>query len=597
MGSRFWRGAFAAVPGIFIAAIAGCSTSSTTGSALTPTDSPTGEQLQAALSQEFDRLGIDPGRSVSAAPGDDCRPMNLTVTVEDTDGAGGEPATGLKLTWIERVIGDYDANGEVGISDLSPLGLHFGKTVSYGVSGVPSGEPLVSPDWTLSRVDGDLNGEINLADITAIALNWQERLDGFNVYRMGPGETEYSLIPGASETMTIARSSAIGGTPTGLVMYELVDPLSVEGDYQYLVLPYDGVSGAVGGGGIEGAPGGSRSSQGFSFGTIPDPEPEPDGEEILIIRNDGGLWNANLSALTADLDALGLTWFMRDYDADIDEFFFEWEFKTVIWYRGGPTSVSSASTVNNTPWTTAEVDDYLEILKGDGDVLLMSQSHSYRDTSMIDGTDYKVGWEHIDGYTMQDETLPDQRLAWSAGLATDDGFGPGQDWGDVYGYIPCAPTSVMGAISPKFGADSVNSAERFSGANSSGYIATGIEVTGSSQFCGIAYMSAFFAGTSAGAGFRGGLVLAPFSEISELEQVGQAQSNCCLVSYGNVSAPDENIGNFPSYTHIEGPSKLWVIGYSWGDTVVAASSAPPEDPMTRADLLQNIMAWLGHYDS
>ena len=55
------------------------------------------------------------------------------------------------LSWLYYNKADYDQNGEVNISDLTPIGMHYGETVDN------------SWDDPLRHVDGDHNGEINVA--------------------------------------------------------------------------------------------------------------------------------------------------------------------------------------------------------------------------------------------------------------------------------------------------------------------------------------------------------------------------------------------------------------------------------------------------
>lgn len=76
---------------------------------------------------------------------------------------------GTQISWTYRNTGDYDGNGEVNINDLTPIGVHFGKTGN-------------SPDWQQARVaDGDGNGEVNLADVTPIGINF---LSQINIYEV-----------------------------------------------------------------------------------------------------------------------------------------------------------------------------------------------------------------------------------------------------------------------------------------------------------------------------------------------------------------------------------------------------------------------------
>lgn len=69
--------------------------------------------------------------------------------------------------WSYRQHGDYDLNGSVTLGDLTPVGLHFGKTT-------------LSPDWQRAQLaDGDGNGEVNINDVTSIGQNFGGRVDGY----------------------------------------------------------------------------------------------------------------------------------------------------------------------------------------------------------------------------------------------------------------------------------------------------------------------------------------------------------------------------------------------------------------------------------
>jgi hypothetical protein len=87
-------------------------------------------------------------------------PNNAQNAVDDLkiiDQAAGS----VTLAWTERNIGDYDNNGEVSISDLTPIAILYGQVVATAAD----------PIWA-DLVDGDGNGEINSADITPIGLNF-----------------------------------------------------------------------------------------------------------------------------------------------------------------------------------------------------------------------------------------------------------------------------------------------------------------------------------------------------------------------------------------------------------------------------------------
>lgn len=78
------------------------------------------------------------------------------------------------LLWYYRNTGDYDQNGMVGLSDLTPLGQHFGKSSPGGFA----------EDSAICQADGDGNGAIQLGDLALLGINWGKScLGGYYVYR------------------------------------------------------------------------------------------------------------------------------------------------------------------------------------------------------------------------------------------------------------------------------------------------------------------------------------------------------------------------------------------------------------------------------
>ena len=61
-----------------------------------------------------------------------------------------------------------------------------------------------------------------------------------------------------------------------------------------------------------------------------------------------------------------------------------------------------------------------------------------------------------------------------------------------------------------------------------------------------------------------------------------------MLSYGNSTVPDAEIGFHPDYEHVEGNARLWVIGYPWAQVEVLLGT----DGIQRHDILHNILAWL-----
>jgi len=228
-------------------------------------------QLQARLEAELKRLGKDvaggSAKVAAGAPqgaGDAVFDLGAVVIDPDgpPDGKGGgtQPPTGIQFAWTERLTGDYDMNGLVGLPDLVPISTKWGMHPTYdspalhgGFTSWPTGDPDDSSggaagpgatNWRIARVDGDANGEINLGDITPIAVHWQESLSGYRVYRKGPGEGEFAMLPNpddAASPLTIPREKCF---PTGKdsadqtrpVRYSFTDEPPVAGTYEYYVV-------------------------------------------------------------------------------------------------------------------------------------------------------------------------------------------------------------------------------------------------------------------------------------------------------------------------------------------------------------------------
>ena len=155
-----------------------------------------------------------------------------------------------ELAWYYRNRGDYDQNGEVNVSDITPLGVKLGA-----VSATP-GEAF---DEALSEwmVDGDENGNINISDITPLGANLGNSASaGYNIYTSdaetdypdsdngntnGPGTTLLG-VAGGTPPLSDALNYAAKAAEHLRFVYTLPDPLP--GKY-YWVRPSDGTSDGV----------------------------------------------------------------------------------------------------------------------------------------------------------------------------------------------------------------------------------------------------------------------------------------------------------------------------------------------------------------
>lgn len=217
-------------------------------------DQPTIEQLTNFLFAEMERLGVDPEKGSSQVPAGN-EVFDMSATLLDPDGEGPEEPSGIQLAWTERLIGDYDQNGEVNLSDLTQLVVHFAAGVNYdpadergGIGYWPTGDPDNGGalNWRLARIDGDSNGEINLADVTQIALHWGQRIDGYRLYSRSPGEDEFSVVPNPDDPeigFTVSREQVDRSHPNKPVRYSYLIDFETGGEYEFKLSKFDSIDG------------------------------------------------------------------------------------------------------------------------------------------------------------------------------------------------------------------------------------------------------------------------------------------------------------------------------------------------------------------
>lgn len=137
-------------------------------------------------------------RTASAAAEDDSRRVNDLEF---------DSATGI-FSWSYKNLGDYDLSGEVAIADITAIALNFGKTIEYGGEGNPLGDietPEALENHRLAWIDGDKNGEIGISDVTPIALNYLNDVTEYAIV------SAFSAQTPANEWTEIARVSMPSG--------------------------------------------------------------------------------------------------------------------------------------------------------------------------------------------------------------------------------------------------------------------------------------------------------------------------------------------------------------------------------------------------
>lgn len=94
------------------------------------------------------------------------------------------------LSWSYRNVGDYDQNGTVGISDITPVAVHFTHPVGT--------DPL---DLV---IDGDNNGTVGISDITPLAVHFGVNVTSYRVEEAAEETGEYTPLD------TVLLSTATG---------------------------------------------------------------------------------------------------------------------------------------------------------------------------------------------------------------------------------------------------------------------------------------------------------------------------------------------------------------------------------------------------
>ena len=199
----------------------------------------TWRKLQDALAEEL--ILQDALRRASMAP----TGSKARVWVEFEAGDPGQPL----ISWYYANPGDYDQNGLVGISDITPLGVHFGEADDSQLPGgilasIEDGQPTVPFGYrnAASVVDGDGNGQIGIADVTPIGQGFNGQVEGYKVYA-GTDISEYPSGNADSSVLqpigTVLLADSTGTTATERRRFSFEIPLGEEGK-SYWVRPFSG---------------------------------------------------------------------------------------------------------------------------------------------------------------------------------------------------------------------------------------------------------------------------------------------------------------------------------------------------------------------
>ncbi|MEZ5339212.1 MAG: PKD domain-containing protein [bacterium] len=170
------------------------------------------------LQDELARVLREQGsqRFVSEAPQSQGSAVNDLMITHNADGSAD-------LAWTYRNQGDGDLNSEVNIADLTPIGIHLGKGGA-------------SPDWNRARnTDNDGNNEVNISDITPIGSNFLRKVQGYWIQRAVNVDSAWNLVSQVEFSTSVINSSTSAR--------DFAFHINVPADGQfYRVAPYDGGS-------------------------------------------------------------------------------------------------------------------------------------------------------------------------------------------------------------------------------------------------------------------------------------------------------------------------------------------------------------------
>lgn len=151
------------------------------------------------------------------------------------------------LDWRWRQLGDYNQDGLVTASDLTPLGAHFGERgeEKAGLVPLPDGSYGERFDFAGGDVrqlyDTSENGAIDIYDITAIGVNFGRGADSFAVYHaLSPAAYSAEGTPAVEPLTVFPLTQVRRGEPADeLVVYNAPLPGLVDRDY-YWIQPQNG---------------------------------------------------------------------------------------------------------------------------------------------------------------------------------------------------------------------------------------------------------------------------------------------------------------------------------------------------------------------
>ncbi|MCD6282168.1 PKD domain-containing protein [bacterium] len=247
------------------------------------------ERLKSALADKLLACGSKSART--APTGEANKVTDLTIWSEDEQ---------LRLMWHYRNAGDYDQDGTVGISDITPLAIHYDEV--WG-----------DTNSIQAVVDGSGNHKIGIEDITPIAQYYGVDCAGYTLQNSpvpdpedprwnSVGAYDFSLASGIGR-FSFVVSAEVGEYPYyRVVPYDSSSVVGVPGEVVEFVPRPPEIAGVNPLSGVSGdavtftatATGELPMTYRWNFGggAIPN---QPSGSSVTVTLSDPGFYDANVT--------------------------------------------------------------------------------------------------------------------------------------------------------------------------------------------------------------------------------------------------------------------------------------------------------------
>ena len=163
-----------------------------------------------------------------APDGAENRPLKATAYLD--------PQTGcITLYWQETNRGDFNNDGEVGLTDLIVVGRRYGRVSADGIE----------DEWD-RLPDGNADGEVNRKDMWLIEDNLGALLSGYRVYRRAAGSlrsTEVLLPHRSYPLLPMSIHRPVAWDPVHINEYRYFDDsrptAGAVAEWTYRIVPYN----------------------------------------------------------------------------------------------------------------------------------------------------------------------------------------------------------------------------------------------------------------------------------------------------------------------------------------------------------------------